>query len=372
MNKWLVIFAAFLLFPGIVYAEIEQEPDQSAISRVAHGKQTVLANSATAFTVGQTGALNPALKVDTSTAGSVTGISIKSNATGSATTITATDPGANSSSALNINTTGTAAPVNIASSSLSINNGTAGINFQFSPAVQAFAASSHFSYLGGADNNLTAGSNAIMVSWGSAARQHSTGALALETDFVINGATDSFVGASTMTDGAALSVNNKSCGTNGACTNESAFFGASKALTGTITNSFKINVTADSGATNNYAAQFIGQIVNGGATPGIAAGTGTGGTSPTIAGANSGGVISVMTGATPTGSNAVIATVTYTNPFPNGSAIVLYPANAATALLSGTSMVYTTGATTNFVITSGSIALTGLTAYSWNYQVIGY
>lgn len=123
--------------------------------------------------------------------------------------------------------------------------------------------------------------------------------------------------------------------------------------------------------TNKFSVKISGQVVNGGATPGIAGGTGAG-SSPTItiAGVNSGGLISVTTGATPA-TSGVIATVTYSAAFPNGSYVVLYPANAATALLSGTSMVFTTGSTSTFTITAGTVALTTLTAYAWNYQVVG-
>lgn len=106
-------------------------------------------------------------------------------------------------------------------------------------------------------------------------------------------------------------------------------------------------------------------------TPGIAAGTGAG-TSPTVSvsGTDQSGVITVTTGTAPTLS-AVVATITYASgySFKNASYPILYPANAATALLSGTSMVFTTGSTSNFTITAGSIALSSATAYSWYYKV---
>jgi hypothetical protein len=49
---------------------------------------------------------------------------------------------------------------------------------------------------------------------------------------------------------------------------------------------------------------------------------------------------------------------------------MLSPANAATALLSGVTMVYSTSTTTTFVITAGSTGLVAATAYAWHYQVI--
>ena len=142
------------------------------------------------------------------------------------------------------------------------------------------------------------------------------------------------------------------------------------ALTGT-TNGYGLNVSASTGATNNYAAKFVGPVVNGGTLLVAAGGTGNGSVTPTMAGAQNGGTISFTTTGTPAAS-ATIATVTYTSPFPTGSAVILYPANAATAILSGTSMVYAVGSTTGFTLTSGTVGLTTATAYSWNYQVTGY
>lgn len=112
------------------------------------------------------------------------------------------------------------------------------------------------------------------------------------------------------------------------------------------------------------------------AIPTIVAGTGAGG-SPTVSIAtnstNAGGVVNVTTGTLPTLSG-IVATITFSASFafPHGSSIMLYPANGATAALSGTSMVFANGTTTTFVITAGTVALTAATAYSWNYQVTGF
>lgn len=115
-----------------------------------------------------------------------------------------------------------------------------------------------------------------------------------------------------------------------------------------------------------------GQVSYGGSTPSIAAGTGAG-TSPTVSivGTNNGGVITVTTGTLPS-SSAILITVTYTGAFATGSQIILYPTNSNTSLLSGVSMVYTTGTTSTFTITTGTTALTAATIYSWAYVVTGY
>lgn len=106
-------------------------------------------------------------------------------------------------------------------------------------------------------------------------------------------------------------------------------------------------------------------------TPGIAAGTGAG-TSPTISisGTDLAGDVTVTTGTLPTASG-IVGTITYSFAYPTHTYPVLYPGNSATALLSGVSMVYTTGNTTTFVITAGTTALTAVTTYVWHYKISG-
>lgn len=106
-------------------------------------------------------------------------------------------------------------------------------------------------------------------------------------------------------------------------------------------------------------------------TPGIAAGTGAG-TSPTISisGTDMAGDVTVTTGTLPTASG-IVGTITYSFAYPTHTYPVLYPGNSATALLSGVSMVYTTGNTTTFVITAGTTALTAVTTYVWHYKISG-
>jgi len=111
--------------------------------------------------------------------------------------------------------------------------------------------------------------------------------------------------------------------------------------------------------------------ISGAAAPSLAAGTGAG-TSPTLAitGTDQDGVITVTTGTLPTAGGDIV-TATYTLAFATNSFPTLTPANANTAALSGLSMVFTTGTTTTFVITSGTTALTASTTYKWYYHVGG-
>lgn len=105
----------------------------------------------------------------------------------------------------------------------------------------------------------------------------------------------------------------------------------------------------------------------------IAAGTGAG-TSPTVSlNANKtdvAGTVTVTTGTTPAGTSATVVTITFGRAYAVAPCVVLTPANAATALLSGVTMVFVTATPTTFVINSGTTGLTAATTYKWNYHVI--
>lgn len=114
-------------------------------------------------------------------------------------------------------------------------------------------------------------------------------------------------------------------------------------------------------------------IIGNSGGPTIAAGAGAG-TAPTISGGGNGligtdisGRVTLTTGTIPTAA-ATIVTITFNRPYGSAPYVLLYPANAATALLSGVSMVYVTSTTTTFLIVAGTTALTAATQYSWNYQ----
>lgn len=260
-----------------------------------NGALNTSVTSATAFTVGQTGTTNPTVTIDTSTVAGSTGIDIKSAATGGQTLITATDSSANAGITFQAKGTGALAFTNPGNQAMNFrtNNVVAltigsGQNFTFGS--NPFSGNTvRYVFNTPADTALTASTNVPNLSIGvaSTARQHSTGALALQSDYLFTGTIDSFVGSSTLTNGAALEVAGpKGCGTNGTCTNESAIYVPSIALTttGAITNSYGLNASAATGATNNYAASFTGQTVFSGHTnyTGTAPVISACGTSPSI------------------------------------------------------------------------------------------
>lgn len=132
---------------------------------------------------------------------------------------------------------------------------------------------------------------------------------------------------------------------------------------GTTSPFAKLSVVGDSLVTGtSTASRFINSTGN----PSIAGGTGGGSATPTLSASSddSGGTISVTTGVAPSAS-AVISTLTFVKA--RTANCTFSPANAATALLSGTSMVFITNNGTNFTLTAGTVALTGITAYSWSY-----
>lgn len=116
-----------------------------------------------------------------------------------------------------------------------------------------------------------------------------------------------------------------------------------------------------------------GPIVGNGVAPGISAGAGAG-TGPTISmtGSQHSGSISITTGTTPT-ATSVVATVTFTNPFPSDGILIITPKNGAAAALTGNANVFvSSGNATTATISVGSTALTGSTTYQYWYSISGF
>ena len=152
------------------------------------------------------------------------------------------------------------------------------------PSTSSTASTVRFSYTGAADTALTASTEAPDAYFNMGqTRQHATGALTTQRDFRITGSNHSFVGASTITNAAALAIDGPpKAGTNATITNSSAIYIPTLALSGgTVTNSYGLNVAATTNAANNYAAYFSGGNVGiGTANPvyslDVNAGSGTG------------------------------------------------------------------------------------------------
>lgn len=114
--------------------------------------------------------------------------------------------------------------------------------------------------------------------------------------------------------------------------------------------------------------QLLHEVGNGG-TISFTAGAGAG-TGPTVLGSGTdlSGAIVVITGTLPTAS-AVIGTLNFVTAYTANTVVQLTAANANSALLSGVTGVFVTGATTNFTLNSGPTGLTPATTYLWYYHV---
>jgi hypothetical protein len=132
------------------------------------------------------------------------------------------------------------------------------------------------------------------------------------------------------------------------------------------------NITAGNFLTCKTMRAYV--LGNNTGVPPLVAGPGAG-TAPTVSstvgGGSVGGQISVTTGTAPTAS-AVIVTATLAATYANPGFVILTPANAAAAALTGPNQIFAGPSTTNtFTLNSGPTALAAATLYLWNYIVSG-
>lgn len=136
------------------------------------------------------------------------------------------------------------------------------------------------------------------------------------------------------------------------------------------------NITASAAITagTNITSPIItpAHIVSGGTTivgtlgPGLGSGAGLN----TVSTTDLRGKIQVTCGSTPSAS-AVVVTMTFNTNYAAAPFVVLAPANASAAALSGTALVYVSStSTSNFVLSVGSTPLTNGTTYQWYFVVI--
>ena len=138
--------------------------------------------------------------------------------------------------------------------------------------------------------------------------------------------------------------------------------------------SYQSNNSTITGWLKDNGDRGIRHVVGITSAPSISGGTGAG-TSPTVSvsGTDIGGNISITTGTSPA-TSATVATITYNVAWTSTpSTVVLTPANAAAAALTGNANVYVDVASNTssvFVIKVGSTALAASTSYKFFYQVI--
>ncbi|MEK9152930.1 MAG: LamG domain-containing protein, partial [Patescibacteria group bacterium] len=116
-------------------------------------------------------------------------------------------------------------------------------------------------YTGAVNTNQTLSTEIPSLTLTTAGRQWATGALATQREVLITQPTYSFVGASTITDAATVGIAGAPIkSTNASITNTHGLLIQAGAVS-TATNSYGLTVNAQTGATNNYAASFLGGSV---------------------------------------------------------------------------------------------------------------
>lgn len=232
----------------------------------------------------------------------------------------------------------------------------------FTQAVSTSGNTPFITFTAAAHTAQTASAETIDINFNlSGALQHATGALTTQRSFVIQARTYSFVAASTITNAATLAITAAPiAGTNA-----------------TITNAWTLWIQAGNSRFDGTEVQ-IRHLRGTTTAPTIAAGTGAG-TTPTVSvtGTDIAGLVNITTGTTPTGTNAIVATITFNTAYTTAPYVILIPANRNAQALAIGSIVLVPAAgqtngvtTTTFVIESGATALAASTAYIWSYQVI--
>lgn len=248
------------------------------------GNAIVQNTSASSLTVGPAGAVNPVLQIDSSVASQATGLSIKGVGTGTAggTVLSTISSGTND--ALTIKQKGSGTLILDTDSggtvSLRVNADQrillGAASETFSTAANASAATVRMQFNAPADTSLTAGTNAVwwQTNASGVTRSHANGALPLQEDLLFSGivhAFSTFSASNIVTNLANMAVTYPTLGANALATNLHAIYIPTVALNASTTNAYGLTVNASTGATNNYAAQFLGGSVGVGLSSPLAA-----------------------------------------------------------------------------------------------------
>lgn len=243
------------------------------------GTLTVTSTSATAATFGPNGTTNPAFNIDCSVASAATGFTLQSKAAGGGLTMTVTSSGTNEGFTIVSKGTGTAGITGGSSVQLSISTG---VSIQAStnqisltnPSRNATANTGLLYTLvasGTGGNSLTGGSevNAVYLNLSATQTHASTTAITTQRDIRVNPSTHAYQTASgTITDAMGLSIDGAPiAGTNCNITTSHALHIGGRAVGSGVTASYGLTVNPNTGATSNYAAQFLGLTGIGRGTP---------------------------------------------------------------------------------------------------------
>src|SRR3989344_5115528 len=228
------------------------------------------------FVVGANGYSNPAFQIFASTTNAETGLALYSNVAGNGITLDALSSAANEN--LKIQGKGTG--------NLVLNGGT-NVQMQVNGNTRLTVSNTQSTFMYGAHTgavnplflvtapdesavNLTAGTEAVYAQFDLSSTHRHGGAttIGLQRQFLINAGTESYQTFSgTITDAATFALTGSPlAGTNAKITNAHSIYLGASALNASTTNSYGLTVNANTGATNNYAAQFLGGNVGIGTT----------------------------------------------------------------------------------------------------------
>ena len=131
---------------------------------------------------------------------------------------------------------------------------------EFTNNTRSFTSNYGFRYILIAGSGQTASTEVGAVYYNLTATQtHSTGNITTQRDFRISNTTHAFSASSTITDSATFDIDGAPvAGTNALITNSSTIRSAGVNVGSGVTNSYGLNITANTGATNNYACRFAG------------------------------------------------------------------------------------------------------------------
>lgn len=146
----------------------------------------------------------------------------------------------------------------IANSRLGVGTAAPGADLEVAQTVTAAGALQGLIYTGAVNTNQTLSTEIPSVTITTAGRQWATGALATQREVLITQPTYSFVGASTITDASTVGIAGAPVeSTNATLTNTHGLLVQAGAVSA-ATNSYGATINAQTGASNNHAAAFLG------------------------------------------------------------------------------------------------------------------
>ena len=231
------------------------------------------------------------------------------------------------------------------------------------PTPASTGAKDYLQITAAADTGLTASTEVSLLSITAGTRTWSAGTISLQREVAVTQPTYAFATSSTITNAATVGISGAPVrGTNALITNAHGLLIGAGAV-GTATNSYGLTVNTQTGATNNYAAQFLAGICTAvnfasGLTSRVSAGS-------TFTLTSISNYFQVVTGST---TQTMVLPVTTTLVLGQSFNIINRSTGVLTVNTSGGNLVLSMAANTGAIITC--LVASGTTAASWNVEYI--